>query len=405
MSSLNQPASSPSSSRLPEKIAVNILIAISASHLMNDMVQSMIPTMIPIFERSLSLNYTQSGLIQAVFLVTASILQPIVGIYNDRHPRPFSLTVGMAASLAGVLVLSVATNYLWILLAAALIGTGSSVFHPESSRVARMASGGQHGLAQSIFQVGGYAGAALGPLLAATLIIPHGQHMLAAVGLVALLAIGVLTGVGFWSRRQQRRPKRAATAQAPVTLPPSRVRFLLIILGCLVFSKAFYMASMNTFFVLYLTKTFTMSIQNAQYYLFAFLASVAIGALAGGPIGDRIGRKAVIWFSILGVLPFTLILPHANPFWTGVLTVIIGLILSSAFSAILVYAQELVPGKVGLIAGLFFGLSFGLGGVGAVALGWLADHTSITFVYKVCAFLPAIGMLAICLPNTRKVKG
>lgn len=394
----------PASAKLTETLALNVLIAISASHLMNDLVQSMIPTMIPIFERDLDLNFAQAGIIQAVFLITASILQPMVGIYNDRYPQPFSLALGMAASLAGVLVLSMASTYMLVLVAAALIGTGSSVFHPESSRVARMASGGQHGLAQSVFQVGGYAGAALGPLLAAVLIIPYGQHNLAYVGLVALVAIGVLVAIGFWSRAHQRARKKASAPEPRIALSPVRLKFILAILGVLVFSKAFYMASMNVFFVMYLTNTFQMSMQHAQLYLFAFLASVAIGALAGGPIGDRIGRKAVIWFSILGVLPFTLMLPHANPFWTGVLTVVIGLILSSAFSAILVYAQELVPGKVGLIAGLFFGLSFGLGGVGAALLGWLADHTSIGFVYELCAFLPFIGVLAIFLPNTRRKK-
>lgn len=398
---------SPSSVRLAEKVAFNILIAISAAHLMNDLIQSLIPSMYPVIKDSLKLDFGQVGMIQLTYQLTASILQPLVGMYTDRYPQPFSLPVGMSFSLVGILLLSSAASYSQILAAVALIGVGSSVFHPESSRVARMASGGKHGLAQSLFQVGGNAGAAFGPILAATFVIPRGQSSLAWFSLVSLVGILVLTRVGFWTREKRRQVIRIGkTAQAldHPALPQKKLTLILLILASLVFSKAFYTASMTSYFTFYLIETFQLTTQQAQYYLFMYLASVAAGAFAGGPIGDRVGRKAVIWFSILGVLPFTMMLPFANLFWTGVLSVVIGLILSSAFSAIIVYAQELMPGKVGMIAGLFFGLTFGLGGLGAAILGELADLTSITFVYRICAFLPLIGILTIFLPDTRKLK-
>ena len=395
----------PASARLAEKTAFNILIAISVAHLLNDLIQSLIPSMYPVIKGSLQLDFGQVGIIQLTYQLTASILQPLVGMYTDRHPQPFSLPIGMAFSLVGILLLSSATSYSQILLSVALIGVGSSVFHPESSRVARMASGGKHGLAQSLFQVGGNAGAAFGPILAATFIIPRGQASLAWFSLVAFVGILVLIRVGFWTlekRRQTAKTRNVARVHERPAVSQRKLTLTLLILASLVFSKAFYTASMTSYFTFYLIETFHLTTQQAQYYLFMYLASVAAGAFAGGPIGDRVGRKAVIWFSILGVLPFTLVMPHADLFWTGVLSIVIGFIMSSAFSAIIVYAQELMPGKVGMISGLFFGLTFGLGGLGAAILGELADHTSIAFVYRLCAFLPLIGILTIFLPDTRK---
>ncbi|WP_010092596.1 MFS transporter, partial [Burkholderia ubonensis] len=320
------------------------------------------------------------------------------GLYTDKRPQPYSLPVGMGFTLAGLLLMSVAPSFGALLVAAALVGCGSSVFHPESSRVARMASGGQHGLAQSVFQVGGNAGAALGPLLAALVVIPHGQPSIAWFSAAALVAMVVLTRIGHWYKRHPSMRRKGAPA-AHATLPRNRVMLATGVLVLLVFSKYFYLASINSYFTFYLIDKFHLSVQAAQFHLFVFLAAVAAGTLIGGPIGDRIGRKYVIWVSILGVTPFTLLLPYANLFWTSVLTVIIGVVLASAFAAIIVYATELMPGKVGMVAGLFFGLAFGLGGVGAAVLGQLADATSIAFVYKVCSFLPLIGVLTVFLPN------
>ncbi|KVE26144.1 Fosmidomycin resistance protein [Burkholderia singularis] len=375
-----------------------VLGAISFAHLLNDMIQSLILAIYPMLKATFSLSFTQIGLITLTYQITASLLQPIIGSYTDKRPQPYSLPIGMGFTLSGLLLMSVAPNFPLLLAAAALVGCGSSVFHPESSRVARMASGGQHGLAQSLFQVGGNAGSSLGPLLAALIVIPHGQRSIAWFSAAALVAIVVLTQIGRWYKRHPASKKKAAQA-SPATLPPRRVALALGVLVMLVFSKYLYLASLNSYFTFYLIDKFHLSVQAAQIHLFVFLAAVAAGTLIGGPVGDRIGRKYVIWVSILGVAPFTLLLPYANLFWTTVLTVVIGVVLASAFAAIIVYGQELIPGKVGTVAGLFFGLSFGLGGVGAAVLGQLADVTSIAFVYKVCSFLPLIGVLTVFLPD------
>ena len=381
---------------------VGVLAAISVSHLLNDTLQSLIPSIYPLLKTSLQLNFSQVGLITLTLQLTASLLQPVVGIYTDRRPMPYSLVGGMAFSLVGLLLLSVAGTLGAILLAAGLMGVGSSIFHPESSRIARMSSGGRHGLAQSVFQVGGNIGSSLGPLLAAFFVVPHGQSSLAWCGLIAVAAIVLLTKVGHWSAHH--RPR--ATHQAPAAaweprpgLSRGRVVGALLVLGVLIFSKYFYLASLSSYYTFYLISRFGLSVQSAQIHLFVFLGAAAAGTILGGPIGDRIGPKWVIWASILGVFPFTLALPHANLFWTGVLSVVIGLIIASAFSAILVYAQELVPGRVGTIGGIFFGFAFGMGGLGAAALGRLADATSIEYVYRLCAYLPLIGLLTAFLPD------
>jgi FSR family fosmidomycin resistance protein-like MFS transporter len=381
---------------------VGVLAAISVSHLLNDTLQSLIPSIYPLLKVSLGLNFAQVGLITLTLQVTASLLQPVVGMYTDRRPMPYSLVAGMAFTLVGLLLLSVAATLGAILVAAGLMGVGSSIFHPESSRIARMSSGGRHGLAQSVFQVGGNMGSSLGPLLAAFFVVPHGQSSLAWCGLIAVLAIGLLARVGRWSAVH--RPP--AAHQAPAAgweprpgLSRGRVIGALVVLGVLIFSKYFYLASLSSYYTFYLISRFGISVQSAQLHLFVFLGAVAAGTILGGPIGDRIGPKYVIWGSILGVFPFTFALPHANLFWTGVLSVAIGLILASAFSAILVYAQELVPGRVGTIGGIFFGFAFGMGGLGAAALGRLADATSIEYVYRLCAYLPLIGLLTAFLPD------
>jgi FSR family fosmidomycin resistance protein-like MFS transporter len=384
-----------------ERTAFRVLGAISICHLLNDMLQSVIPAVYPILKTSYHLDFAQVGLITLTLQLTASLLQPLVGIYTDRRPTPYSLAAGMAFTLTGLLMLASAPTFPAILLAVALVGMGSSVFHPESSRVARMASGGQHGLAQSLFQVGGNAGSALGPLLAAFIVLPHGQRSIAWFSGAALLAILILWRVGAWykARVPSVRKARARGAASGPSLSLRRIAMAIGVLMVLMFSKFFYLASITSYFTFYLISKFHLSVFNAQVHLFIFLGAVAAGTIIGGPVGDRIGRKYVIWCSILGVLPFSLVLPYASLFWTGVLTVIIGLILASAFSAILVYAQELVPGKIGTISGLFFGFAFGLGGLGAALLGHLADLTSIAFVYRVCAFLPALGLFTALLPN------
>ncbi len=380
--------------------AFAILFAISFSHMLNDMMQSLLPAIYPILRTRYSLNFAQIGIITLTFQTAASLLQPVVGMVTDRRPMPFSLPVGMGFTLIGLLLLSVAGSYTVLLIAAAMVGLGSSVFHPEASRVARMGSGGRHGLAQSLFQVGGNAGTAIGPLLAVFIVVPHGQGSIAWFSLAALLAMAVLTWVGMWYRRlQTAQGKRAGARGTAHGLSPRKVALSVSILVALLFTKFFYVSSFSTFYTFYLISKFHVSVQSAQVHLFIFLAAFAIGVLGGGPIGDRVGRRYVIWFSILGVLPFTLMLPFANLFWTGVLSAVIGLILASASSAILVYAQELIPGRVGLVSGLFFGLAFGMGGLGAAVLGWLADATSIDFVYRVCAFLPALGIIAALLPR------
>ncbi|PVE21457.1 MFS transporter [Microvirga sp. KLBC 81] len=388
-----------------ERVAVPILAAISVSHLLNDLIQSLLPAIYPILKANFHLDFGQIGLLTLTFQLTASLLQPLVGTYTDKKPQPFSLVLGMGFTLGGLLTLSQAGSYPLLLVGAALVGMGSSVFHPESSRVARMASGGRHGLAQSVFQVGGNAGSALGPLLAAFIVVPFGQSSIAWFSAVALLAMIILFNVGRWYRAKladlKAKPRAAATSS---TLSKKRIGVSIAILMLLVFSKNFYTASISSYFTFYLISKFQVSVQEAQIYLFVFLGAVAAGTVIGGPIGDRIGRRYVIWISILGVLPFTLMLPYASLFWTTVLSVIIGLVLASAFSAILVYATELVPGRVGTIAGLFFGLSFGMGGLGAAVLGQLADMTSIETVYKIVSFLPAIGLLTYFLPKIEKAR-
>jgi FSR family fosmidomycin resistance protein-like MFS transporter len=383
-----------------EGIVLGIIAAISVSHMLNDMIQSLIQASYPTIRETHQLNFTQIGLITFAFQFTASVLQPAVGYATDHRPQPYSLALGMACTLAGLLLFASASSFGVLLLAAAMIGTGSSIFHPESSRVARMASGGRYGLAQSLFQVGGNFGTALGPLLAAFIVSPRGQHSIVWFSAAALAGIIILARVGMWyaPRRHSLRP-RAGSAK-PQRLPGKTIVRTLLVLAALIFSKFVYTVSLSSYYTFYLIDTFHVSVEGAQILLFVFLGAVAAGTVAGGPVGDRFGRKAVIWFSILGVLPFTLLLPYANLYWTVVLSVIIGLVLSSAFSAIVVYGQELVPGKVGTVAGLFFGFAFGVAGIGAAALGKVADMTSIGFVYHVCSFLPVIGLLTWFLPDT-----
>jgi len=397
-----------------DKTAVKILLAISFCHLLNDTVQSLLPAIYPMLRNTFHLDFGQVGLIAFTATFTASLLQPLVGIYSDRHPKPYFLAIGMGITLVGLLTLSLAPSYGTVLVAAALVGTGSAVFHPESSRVARMASGGQHGMAQSLFQVGGNAGSALGPLLAA-FVLPKGQSSIAWFSFLALIAIVMLADIGAWAKRYRINPP--ATASVPFTahvshstpphhaaFPRRKVILAMIVLIVLMFSKFFYLASLTSYYTFYLMGRFHLSLQSAQIHLFVFLGAVAAGTIIGGPVGDRFGRKFVIWWSILGVLPFALLLPYASLFWTSILSVVIGLILASAFSAILVYAQDLVPGKIGTVSGLFFGLAFGLGGIGAALLGKLADATSINFVYHLCSFLPAVGVLTAFLPNLGPAK-
>jgi FSR family fosmidomycin resistance protein-like MFS transporter len=396
------------------KTVFKVLLAISFCHLLNDTVQSLLPAIYPLLRDTFHLDFGQIGLISFTTTFTASLLQPLVGLYSDRHHKPYFLAIGMGITLIGLVTLSLAPSYASVLVAAALVGMGSSVFHPESSRVARMASGGQHGMAQSLFQVGGNAGSALGPLLA-TFVLPRGQRSIAWFSFVALLGMILLADIGAWTkkRRAAQAELRAIPLAAHVTpghvasreaephahLPRKKIVWSLLVLATLMFSKFFYLASLGSYYTFYLMDKFHVSIRSAEFHLFAFLGAVAAGTFFGGPVGDRMGRKLVIWYSILGVLPFTLLLPYANLFWTGILSVVIGLILASAFSTILVFAQELVPGKVGTISGIYFGLAFGLGGIGAALLGKLADATSIRFVYHVCSFLPAVGILTAFLPN------
>jgi FSR family fosmidomycin resistance protein-like MFS transporter len=384
--------------------AFKVLGAIGFSHLLNDMIQSLIPAIYPLLKDSLSLNFTQIGLITLTFQVTASLLQPMVGLYTDHHPQPYSLSIGIGCTLIGLLILSFAPSYGILLIAAAMVGTGSSVFHPESSRVARMASGGRYGLAQSIFQVGGNAGSAIGPLLAAFIVIPQGQHSIAWFSFAALLAMVVLWKVGDWYKLRQsqvKRPKKSPIFER--VLPNRTVVRSVVVLLALIFSKNFYTASITSYYMFYLITKFHLSVQSAQFHLFVFLSAVVVGTLLGGHIGDRIGRKQVIWVSILGVAPFALILPYANLARTGPLTFVIGFIMASAFPAIIVFAQELLPGKVGMASGLFYGFAFGMGGVGAAVLGKIADMHGIEYVYQICAYLPLLGLLTVFLPDIRRV--
>src|SRR5579862_2346923 len=401
MQSTVSPVQAEASKHTTEKLVFSILLAAAFCHFLNDMVQSLIPAIYPILKTSFHLDFAQIGMITLTYQITASLLQPLIGHFNDRHPRPYSLAVGMGFTLIGLIVLSRVSSYPMLLAGAGLVGIGSAVFHPESSRVVRTVSGGHHGFAQAFFQVGGNTGSSLGPLLAAYIVLPNGQKSLAWFSAVALLGIIVLARVGFWSKRNRPAPRKARDAKTEYhpMLSPRKVYLSLAVLIALMFSKFFYLSSLNSYYTFFLISKFHLSVQSAQVHLFIFLGAVAAGTIIGGPVGDRIGRKRVIWCSILGVLPFSLFLPYANLFWTSILTVFIGLMLASAFPAIVVYAQELVPGRVGTISGLFFGLAFGMGGLGAALLGQLADSTSITLVYRVCAFLPAIGLLTALLPN------
>ena len=384
-------------------LVMRIIGAVALAHLINDLIQAVLPSIYPMLKDSYGLTFTQVGLITLTFQLTASLLQPWVGYHTDRHPKPWLLPAGTVCTLIGIVMMSMVGSFALILLAAALIGIGSSTFHPEASRVARLASGGRYGLAQSTFQVGGNAGSAFGPLLAAAIIIPYGQGNVAWFGLFALFALFVLYRISRWYANHLNLFKLKQGQAATHGLSKGRVLSALVVLGLLVFSKYFYMASFTSYFTFYLIEKFDLSVASSQLHLFLFLGAVAAGTFFGGPIGDRIGRKAVIWFSILGVAPFTLILPHVDLFWTSILSVVIGFILASAFSAIVVYAQELVPGNVGMIAGVFFGLMFGFGGIGAALLGHLADVHGIEYVYFLCSFLPLLGVLAIFLPRTKKV--
>ena len=397
-------ANNSSASTAAAQMRFRILGAISFSHLLNDMIQSLIVAIYPLLKGEFQLNFVQIGAITLTYQICASVLQPIIGVYTDKHPRPHSLSVGMGFTLTGLLTLSLAQNYASVLAAAAFVGAGSSIFHPESSRIARLASGGRHGMAQSIFQVGGSAGSAIGPLLAAWIIIPHGQRSLAWFALAAILAIAVLWNVSAWYKSQHLERPTQRKAAAPVSSPVSsrRVALSVIILLVLIFSKYFYLASISSYYSFYLIEKFHLPVQSAQLYLFVFLFAVALGGLIGGPVGDRVGRKRVIWFSILGVAPFTMTLPYVDLWWTGILSFVIGLILASAFSAILVFAQELMPGKIGAVSGLFFGLAFGMGGIGAAVLGAVADRHGIEFVYRLCAYLPLLGVTAALLPNIER---
>ncbi len=389
------------------KTSFGVLGALSTSHMINDMMQSLILAMYPILKGEFHLSFGQIGLITLTFQLTASLLQPFIGLYTDKRPTPYSLPFGMASTLCGLLLLAYAPDFGTVLLAAAFVGMGSAIFHPESSRIARLASGGQHGLAQSVFQVGGNTGSAIGPLIAAAVVVPFGQRSVAWFGLAALLGIVLLLQVSRWYAAHQKATTAGAgaahTRKAMVAPPYPRkvVAGAIAVLLVLIFSKYFYVAGLSSFYTFYLIEKFGLSVQSAQVHLFIFLFASAVGTLLGGPVGDRIGRKPVIWFSILGVAPFALLLPHANLFWTTTLTIVIGLILSSAFSAILVYAQELMPGKVGTVSGLFFGFAFGMGGLGAAVLGMLADRTSIEFVFRSIAWLPLLGVVAALLPRQR----
>ena len=379
--------------------AYTVLFAISFCHLLNDTIQALLPALYPVLKRAFDLDFGQIGLITLTFQLTASLLQPAVGLYTDHRPQPYSLVAGMGLSLVGLVILSLAPSYPLLLLSAGMVGLGSAVFHPESSRVARMASGGRHGFAQSLFQVGGNAGSAIGPLLAAFVVVPRGQHSVAWFSVAALAGMIILARVGTWYTAHRHARARSRPAMPLHELPRGKVIAALAVLLVLVFSKNVYLASISSYYTFYLIEKFGLGVQSAQLYLFLFLGAVAAGTIIGGPVGDRLGRKWVIWASILGVLPFTLALPYVNLFWTGVLSVAIGVILASAFSAILVFAQELVPGRVGVVSGLFFGFAFGTAGIGAALLGNLADRTGIELVYRLCSYLPALGLLTAFLPN------
>lgn len=389
---------------LAQKTVYSVLFSIAFAHLLNDLMQSVIPSTYPVLKENFNLSFTQIGMITFVFQLTASLLQPFVGFYTDKKPKPYSLVAAMTFTILGLGLLSVASSFEMILISVALVGIGSSIFHPEASRVAFLGSGGKRGLAQSIFQLGGNAGSAIGPLLVALVVAPHGQSYIIWFVIAGFLGIAILSKIAVWyeNHLNLRAAKKASFEETTVPLSNKKVTISIIVLLLLIFSKFFYMASMSSYFTFYLMSKFSLDVQQSQFYLFMFLASVAVGTLIGGPLGDHFGRKYIIWFSILGAAPFTLLLPYANLFWTGVLAVVIGIIIASAFSAILVYAQELKPGKVGMISGLFFGFAFGMGGLGSAILGYIADQTSIEYVYKLSSFLPLIGILAYFLPNIKK---
>ena len=397
------PAAAPPSSK---EAVFPILIALSFCHLLNDLMQSLIPALYPMLKQELHLDYTQIGLITLGFQLTASLLQPTVGIVTDRKQQPYSLAFGMASTLVGLILLSRAHDFWSVMVAAALVGSGSAVFHPEASRVARLASGGRYGSAQALFQVGGNLGSAFGPLLAAFIVLPRGQGAIAWVSLAALVGMLVLARVGMWyAAHIAPRPGVAHAATAPSSgLPRGQVTFFLGVLTVLVLSKNVYSISLTSYFAFYLIERFHLTVQAAQVQLFIFMAAIAVGTLVGGALTDRLGRRPMIWISILGALPFTLALPYANLFWTGVLTIIIGLLMASAFPALLVYAHELLPGRVGMVSGIFFGLAFGLGGLGAAAMGRIADSQGITFVYQLCSYLPALGLAAWFLPDLARAR-
>ena len=403
MSTLTASPATATSAPQASPLVMRILGACALAHLINDLIQAVLPSIYPMLKANYGLTFAQVGLITLTFQLTASLLQPWIGYHTDRHPKPWLLPAGMVCTLIGILMLAFVGSFPAILLAAGLVGVGSSTFHPETSRVARLASGGRYGLAQSTFQVGGNTGSAFGPLLAAAIIIPYGQRNIAWFGLFAVFAILVLYGLSRWYRNHLALFKLKQGGKATHGLSKGRVTFALVVLAVLVFSKYFYMTSLTSYFTFYLIEKFHLSVSSSQMYLFLFLGAVAVGTFAGGPIGDKIGRKKVIWFSILGAAPFTLALPYVDLFWTAVLSVVIGFILASAFSAIVVFAQELVPGNVGMIAGVFFGLMFGFSGIGAALLGLLADNHGIEYVYKLCSFLPLVGILTILLPSTKGV--
>jgi FSR family fosmidomycin resistance protein-like MFS transporter len=401
MSTPSSPSTTASTAATPvvPGAVMQILLSVAFVHLLNDCVQAVLPSIYPLLKHEFNLTFTQVGLITLTFQCTASLLQPWIGLYTDKRPIPFLLPAGMCVTLLGVGLLAWASTYPMLLVAAGMIGVGSSTFHPEASRVARLASGGRFGFAQSVFQVGGNAGSALGPLLAAAIVVGRGQAEIAWFMLLVLVAVAVLFGVSRWYSNHLMNMVKKAALHAGPALPRKKVLQALAVLALLVFSKYIYMASLQTYYTFFLIEKFQLPVGTAQMYLFLFLASVALGTFAGGPIGDKIGRKRVIWFSILGAAPFTIALPYADLFWTGVLSVVIGLVMSSAFSAIVVFAQELVPGKVGLISGIFFGLMFGISGVGAAAMGSIADQHGIAQVYQIASFLPLLGILAVLLPR------
>ncbi|WP_026705217.1 MFS transporter [Flavobacterium soli] len=389
---------------LAQKTVYPILFSIAFAHLLNDLLQAVIPAAYPILKDSYQLTFTQIGLITFAYQMAASILQPIVGLYTDKRPKPYSQIFGMVFTLSGIILLAYAASFPIIILSVVLVGIGSSIFHPEASRISFLASGGKRGLAQSIFQLGGNAGTAIGPLLVALIVVPNNQHYIIWFAIVAILAIFVLSKIAVWYQNHLiLRAKKNVEIILP-DLSQTKIVLSVAILLVLIFSKFFYTASISSYFTFYLMDKFQLSIQDAQFHLFLFLASCAVGTLIGGPLGDRFGRKYVIWFSVLGAAPFTLLLPYVDLFWTGILSVVIGMIISSAFPAILVYAQELLPKKLGMVSGLFYGFAFGMGGLGSALLGNLADHTSIDYVYHLCAYLPLIGCIALFLPNLKKKK-